>query len=150
MALATTASGVRQLLIKVGDGADPEVFAHPCLINSQRGLKLAAETNEIIVPDCADPDLMAWIQREKKSLSGGIDGAGVLHVPDLEDYFNWFKSADPKNVKTVVDLPSVSGGRIFTGAYHLTNFEITGERGDKVQCSISLQSTGEITIANNV
>lgn len=149
MAQATTASGVRQLLILVGDGGSPETFVHPCSINSQRGLVLTADTNDVIVPDCEDPDLMAWVEREKVSLGGTINGEGTLNVPDLDLFWDWFESSDPKNVKVVVDLEAVNGGRVFSGAWHLTNFELGGERGQKVSASITLQSSGAILKSNN-
>lgn len=148
MAQAKTASGSK-LLVKVGDGGTPETFAHSCTINAQRGLALTAETNDINVPDCDDPDLVTWVEREKRSLSGTITGEGVLNTPDIETYFNWWKSPDPKNVKVVVDVPAADGGRIFTGAFLLTQFELTGNRGDKVTASLSMASDGAITISNN-
>lgn len=149
MAQAKTASGVRQLLIKVGDGADPEAFTHPCTINSQRGLQLTADTNDVVVPDCADPDLMAWVEREKVSLSGAITGEGTLNTPDLDLFWEWFESPDPKNVMVVVDVDAADGGRIFTGPFLLTAFELAGEPGNKAQASITLQSSGAIVKSNN-
>ena len=145
MALAKYLKGV-QLLIQVGDGADPEVFAHPCLINASRGINITAETNDIKVPDCSDPDLMAWLVREKTAVSATIDGAGVLNTPDTEIYFNWVKSSAAKNIR--INLNGVSGanggGRI-NGVFHLTQFQLQGDRGDLVQCTIKMDSTGELT-----
>lgn len=148
MAQATTVPG-KSLLIKVGDGATPEVFTHNCSINAERGLQLSAQTNDINVPDCDDPDLMAWVEREKVSLSGQITGAGTLNAEDQDLFWDWFKSPDTKNVKVVTDIAGASGGRVFSGAFHCTNFEISGNRGEKCTCSITLQSSGEITMANN-
>lgn len=148
MAQATTVPG-KSLLIKVGDGGDPETFAHNCSINAERGLQLSAQTNDVNVPDCDDPDLMAWVEREKVSLSGSINGAGTLNAPDQDLFWAWFNSSDPRNVKVITDIAGASGGRIFSGAFHCTNFEISGTRGEKVNCSITLASSGAITMANN-
>jgi hypothetical protein len=145
MSLAKTLRGT-QLLIKVSDGASSPVFSHPCLINTSRGIQLTAEMNEVLVPDCSDPDLMAWLEREKKSLSATISGAGVLNTPDFPDYFDWFTSADPKACR--VELNGVSGangGGYLAGSFHLASLETSGDRGDKVQVTMSLPSTGEIT-----
>jgi hypothetical protein len=43
MTAITTLRGT-QLYIKVGNGADPEVFAHPCLINTKRGIKFTSSS----------------------------------------------------------------------------------------------------------
>ncbi len=141
MSLAKTLRGTK-LLIKVSDGASTPAFVHPCLINTSRGIQFTAEMNEVLVPDCADPDLMAWLEREKKSLSATINGAGVLNTPDTENYFNWFKDADPKACR--VELSGVTGGAngggYLSGSFHLSQFEITGDRGDKVQASMSFPS----------
>jgi hypothetical protein len=148
MAQATTIPG-KSLLIKVGDGGSPETFVHNCSINAERGLVLTAQTNDVNVPDCDDPDLMAWIEREKISLGGQINGAGTLHAEDVDLYFAWLASSSTKNVKVVTDISGASGGRVFTGAWHCTNFEISGNRGEKCSASITLLSSGAITIANN-
>lgn len=148
MALAKTAKGT-QLLIKIGDGADPEVFAHSCTINAERGIQFSAETNDVSVPDCTDPELLAWVEREKRSLSATINGAGVLNGPDADAYFDWLADADPKNVKVVLNIPGADGGVIFSGAFHLTQFELSGTRGEKVNCTIRLESDGAITVAAN-
>lgn len=145
MAQATVVAG-RLLLIKVSDGGGSPIFAHPCMINAARGINFTAETNSQRVPDCDNPELIAWQEREKVSLSAAINGAGVLHTPDTEFYFDWFKSEDPIAVR--VEFSGVSGangGGYWAGDFHLTSFEITGDLGDKVQVSIGLESDGEVT-----
>lgn len=148
MAQATTVPG-KSLLIKVGDGGSPETFTHNCTINAERGLQLSAQTNDVNVPDCDDPDLMAWVEREKVSLSGTINGSGTLNAPDQDLFWAWLSGSSTKNVKIVTDIAGASGGRVFSGAFHCTNFELSGNRGEKVNASITLQSSGAITFANN-
>jgi predicted secreted protein len=148
MAEVKHARGVK-LLIKIGDGESPEVFSTFCSINAERGITFTASTNEQEVVDCADPDAIAWMVREKSNLSASITGSGMLNTPDVEEFFDWLESPDSKNVKVVVDVPSSDGGVIFTGAFHLTEFSITGNRGEKMQASISLSSDGPITSAAN-
>jgi len=148
MAAVKHARGVK-LLIKVGNGASPEVFATYCTINAARGITFSADTNDQIIPDCENPDAVAWVGREKVSLSSTISGAGMLNTPDVETFFNWLASEETKNVEVVVDVPSADGGVVFTGAYHLTSFEITGDRGAKMEASIELVSDGEITVEDN-
>lgn len=148
MAEIKHARGVK-LLLKVGDGASPEVFSTYCSVNADRGITFTAGINEQDVIDCADPDAVAWVAREKTNLSAAITGSGMLNTPDVEEFFDWQTSEEAKNVKVVVDVPSADGGVIFSGRFHLTEFSITGNRGEKMQASISLSSDGEVTSAAN-
>lgn len=147
MTAPTTIRGSR-LLIKIGDGADPEVFTHPCSINAERGIEFSAEMTTTNVPDCDDPEAAQWTGREKKGKSATITGQGVLNASDQDLYFEWFDSEDTKNVKVADTISGASGGRIYTGAFHLTRFRKTGTVGDKVQVEITLESDGAITKSN--
>lgn len=148
MAAVKHTRGVK-LLLKVGDGASPEVFSQYCSINAERGITFTANTNDVDIPDCEDPDLLAWVVREKVNLSVSVTGSGTLNTPDVQEFVDWFESPEPRNCKIVVDVPSADGGVIFTGAFHLTEFTLTGNRGEKMQTSVSLNSDGAITSAAN-
>jgi len=148
MAQATTVRG-SALLIKVGDGADPEVFAHPCSINAERGLAFAAETRNNNVPDCDDPEAVVWQGTEKSSKGATITGSGTLNAEDQDLFFDWFESELTKNVKVFTNITGATGGRIYTGAFHLTQFEITGNLGEKVQVRVTLVSDGAVVKTNN-
>lgn len=148
MSTVKNARGVK-LVIKVGDGADPEVFTTKCSINAARGIKFSSTTNEFPDIDCDDPDAVAWTLREKSGLSAAVDGAGILNTPDVQSFYDWFISPDSKNCQVIVDVPSADGGVIFPGAFHLTEFDITGDRGTKQECTLSLVSDGEIGCVAN-
>jgi hypothetical protein len=145
MADAKTVRGTK-LLIKVSDGASSPTFAHPCLINTDRGISFNADTNDVVIPDCSNPDLMAWAAREKVTLSAEITGAGTLNTPDTSDYFDWVTSADPKAVRVELgDVALADGGGYWSGNFHLTRFEVNGTRGNRAQCAITMQSDGSVT-----
>lgn len=148
MALVKHARGVK-LLIKVGDGADPEVFTAMCSINAARSISGEAGTNDFNIPDCEDPDALAWVVREKNSLSYSFSGAGILDTDNVETFTDWLADPSSRNAQIVVDVPAADGGVIFAGAWHLTGFEITGDRGGKMETSISGVSDGEITVTAN-
>jgi hypothetical protein len=146
MVAVNHARGVK-LLLKVGDGAGPpEVFTPYCTINAARSITGEAATNDFNIPDCDDPDLMGWLSREKVSLSYSVQGAGILNTPDVEDMAEWLHSPDPRNCLIIVDVPAVDGGVQFAGAFHLTTFEITGDRGAKMEATLSLVSDGEVVV----
>lgn len=135
-----------QLLIQIGDGATPEVFAADCLINTERGIAFSADTNEFIVPDCNNPDDPAWKEVTKDGLSAQISGSGMLHTMSVEDWFAWFISKDTKNVRVKLNgVTLANGGGHWAGAFHCTAFEVTGNRNEKATCSTSLVSNGPVT-----
>lgn len=130
-----------QLYIKVGNGASPtETFTHPCLINTKRGIKFQSSTNKIVMPDCDNPDDPAWTEAIKDALSAMIDGAGKLDRAAVASYDAWFRSKDTKNVQ--VWLGTVG---YWQGAFHLTNWEISGDRNDYCDATVSLESSGALS-----
>jgi len=148
MAAVKHARGVK-LLLKVGDGASPEVFTAFCTINAARNIKGTTTTNSFNIPDCADPDLLAWVSREKVSIEYSVTGAGILNTPDVQDFSDWLADENSKNCQIVVDVPSADGGVIFEGAFHLTDFDITGDRGKKMEATLTLASDGPVTVVAN-
>lgn len=148
MAAIKHARGVK-LLLKLGNGADPEVFTAFCSVNAARGITFTAGTREYTVVDCTDPDAVAWMIREKESLSAAFNGAGMLNTPDVATFFSWLKDENSRNCQVVIDVPAIDGGLIFNGAWHLTEFAITGDKAAKQECSITCASDGEITSEAN-
>lgn len=141
MATPTTLSGT-QLLIKVGNAASPEVFTHPCLINAERGIQFSSSTQDVIVPDCTNPDDPAWREIEKDGLSATITGAGIMDnvLATIQTYDTWHRGQTTKNVQ--VWLGSIGK---WVGAFKLTEIAFTGERGNKVLVSLTLESDGSVT-----
>lgn len=130
-----------EFLVEVGDGNSPEVFAAPCGLTS-KSLNGQAATNDTNVPDCDDPDAASWLERDVVSLSRDITGSGVLAGEFFDTWNDWFESGDTKNVKVTIGTGTYQ--KVFTGAYLLSGFEITGSIGDKIQVNVSLASDGEV------
>ncbi len=133
------------ILIRVGDGGDPETFAHPCLINSTRAIQFTSTTSTTTAPDCADQNAPAWTATEKDALSATISGEGLMAADLTGEYFDWLISADAKNVEVVVNAGGGVDEQTFDGKFHLTNFEVSGARKDRSQVTISLVSDGPVT-----
>ena len=138
-----------KLVLKVGDGANSEVFTALCTINTSRGITISSPTNEFPQIDCNNPDAVAWLLREKSSVSAAVSGAGTVNTPDVGMLFDWAASPDSRNCKIILDVPSSDGGVIFTGKFHLTEFALTGDRGAKVTATMSLASDGTLTKTAN-
>lgn len=137
-----------KIMIKVGDGADPEVFAHPCLINASRSIQTSATTVDSVIPDCADQEAPAWTEREKDALSVTITGEGVMDASSTDEYYAWLTQAAAKNIQAVVNNGGGANEYTLSGQFHLTEFQISGERKERAQVSITLVSTGPITGAS--
>lgn len=150
MAQVKTMTG-EQLLVQIGDGATPtEAFAHDCLINTERGISWSASTVDTPVPDCDDPGAPAWITRDKSDVSGTVSGSGLLHTSSIEAWFDWIKSEDAKNCRILTNgVTGANGGGYWSGAFHLTEFAITGNRKELVTVSVTLALTGAATWTDN-
>jgi len=138
-----TAPGAK-LIIKLGDGATPEVFTAPCGINT-RGINFTKATNETNVPDCADPEAPSWTERGIVSMSTEVSGNGVLAMENLTNWQAFLDSTVSKNCQIWIDVPSTDHGGHWDGKFHLTGFNVTGEIGNKVQAAITMQSDGPVT-----
>jgi hypothetical protein len=144
MAEAKTLPG-KSLLIKVSDGGGTPVFAHPCLINTARGINFSSQSNERRIPDCTDPELIAWTKINKISLSAAITGAGVLNTPDNVFYFDWFNSDDAIAVRVEYSgVVLANGGGWWAGNFKCLTYNVQGDLGDEVQVDIGLQSHGAV------
>src|SRR5215218_4161521 len=129
MAAANVMNGT-SLLINVGNVAET-TFTHPCLINTERGIAFTSTTNDVLIPDCANPEDPAWVGRAKDGLSASVTGAGVLDTDSLEDFRIWFASEDARLCKIKVNVPLADGGGTWNVKMHLTAFSVTGNRGSK-------------------
>jgi len=142
MALAKTVK-FGDFIVQVGDGASPEVFSAPCGLTS-RGINKSASTNEQTVPDCADEDGAAWTARSTDALSAEISGSGVMDRDAYALWNEWFESAEARNVRVVVVGNLAAGGGHHAGAFILTAFNSTGERGQRVNVEVTLSSDGAV------
>jgi hypothetical protein len=133
-----------KLVLKVGDGASPEVFTSLCSINAERGVTFDGTFRDEVVPDCTDPDLLAWVAREAESLSMGVTGGGMSHKNDVKRLWDWWKSGDTKNCQLILDDDTPANVITWEGGFKLPNFELSGNRGEKVASSLTLASDGEV------
>lgn len=139
-----------KLLVQIGDGAGPETFTHDCLINTQRGIQFSSETNEVIQPDCDNPDDPAWKSVTKDGLSATISGAGTLYSASVETWWNWYKGDIGKNVRFNINLAGASGGGYWQGSFKLTQFEVAADGNkDTATATITLISDGEVSWTDN-
>ncbi|HEY0011557.1 MAG TPA: phage tail tube protein [Allosphingosinicella sp.] len=129
-----------QLLVKIGDGAATEVFTHPALINTSRGVSFSTNVESDELVDLADQSAPAQTVRRVRSTDCKIDGAGMLHAPDTKEWLDWAQGGEIKNIKVT------DGNWVITGPFVLTSFQVTGERLKSSTCQITLEQAGAVTI----
>ena len=148
MAFVAPVAG-ESLLIKVGDGGIPETFTHPCLINTDRAFEGSANTTTTEVADCATPSNPAKTVRVVKSVDYKVSGAGVLDATSANAYWAWLAAGTQKNVKVTQNLAGSAGGWTQTIPMVLTGFSVSGTRGDKQTCTISLMAADAAVLSTN-
>lgn len=146
MALATTYA-FSKLKVRIGDGASTESFSTPCGLNA-RALQRTKTLNEIDIPDCDDEDAPAWIGREVKSLDWKVTGEGVLAAEALPLWEAMFEAGESRNVQIEILTVGVANDTISKiGRAHLSSYEISGNRGEKVGVTIELTGDGALVDA---
>lgn len=137
-----------KLLIQIGDGAGPEVFTHDCLINMERAFEISADTSQTPVPDCTNVDAPSPKKTRKTAYSASISGRGLLHTTTLATWDAWVLSKNTKNCKVTTD--SATGGRSYTGAFHLVKLGIVGTPVEGYQeVTVELILDGVLTPSTN-
>lgn len=132
-----------KLLIAIGNGASPETFTHPCMINTARGIQFSSNATETLLPYCPpDEDLAGWIEREQDSLTATISGAGVLDavLTPFELFWDWFDLGLSKHVHVIVGALGYFNGSWICSA---KNIQGPGRR-EKVTFDCTLLSDGPI------
>jgi hypothetical protein len=145
MAAVNSTRGVKLVVKKLNTSVSPHVYQQICTINAQRGITFNAQTNDETIPDCADPDAIAWISREKQSLSVDVTGGGMNNKTDNIILWNWWKSPDSEPCQIVLDDDDPDKVITWEGNFHLTQYDMTGDRGQKVASTMTLSSDGEVT-----
>lgn len=143
MARPTTLRGSK-LLIKIGDGASPEVFVGPCALTT-KSFNRSASMNEFNIADCNDPDAPIWTERVKSALTASLSGSGTLAKESLDLYEEAFADQDSRNVQVTIDY--AVGPRTYVGRYHLATLNITGEQDGLIQVEMEWQSDGPVELS---
>jgi hypothetical protein len=140
MTAPTTYAGTA-LIIQVATDTSPETFAEPCGLTTKNfDEKSTANTN--IIPDCADPEALAWESTDISSRAVEISAQGILAQEALATW-NSFK-ADPNGRTCKIYL----GATLYaTGTFKVTDFKLSGQRGQKVNVDLTIKSDGEVIYA---
>lgn len=140
MTAPTTYSGTA-LIIQIGDDNSPETFAEPCGLTTKNfDEKSTANTN--IIPDCANPEALAWESTDISSRSVEISAQGILAQEVLATWNAFKADADGRNCKIYLSTTLYASGR-----FKVTDFKLSGQRGNKVNVDLTIKSDGEVIYA---
>ncbi|WP_266030422.1 phage tail tube protein [Brucella intermedia] len=144
MAQAKTLKFKDQILL-LGDGATPtEAFAAPCGFTSLN-MTVNIETNTTNVPDCEDPELPAWLESDEVSKQMVLGGSGVMDRDAMQVWRDWLMNGGEKNVRWLTAGTAAEGGGYWSAPAILTQYEETGERGQRWQNNIQVTLNGKPT-----
>lgn len=127
------------ILVQIGNGASPEVFAHDCTINGSRSLSLTAQTRDQTIPNCTNPSKPDKTVRDVESTDSTISGDGKVHSPST---LAWMQ----RRGKVVNIRVRQAGVWRVAGPYILTQFDITGAAREFTTAQITLVQADEPTI----
>lgn len=133
---------IRSIYIKIGDGANPEVFSNDCTINTDRGIQFQSQGQDVYVPDCTDPETPAWRDHNITGLSATLSGNGVLDTDSIEDFDAWFRSGAAKNIQVF----AADKGN-WAGAFKLTGWELKSNPTDGSEATFSCTMESHGTVA---
>lgn len=134
-----------QQSVLLGDGATPtEVFSAPCGF-TELTMTVNIETNTTNVPDCADPDLPAWLASDEVSKQMTISGNGILDTDAMQEWRDWLMTGGEKNVRWMTAGAAADGGGYFQAPAIMSAYEETGARGQRWSLSATLTLNGKPT-----
>jgi predicted secreted protein len=130
----------RELLIKRGDGAGPEVFTALCGLDA-RSFTVNNNLVDVSVPDCITPGGKVWQSMAYGIQSLAFTGSGIFsndaqNVSLFADVFN----QTARNYQVIV--PGIG---TFQGAFHVENIGFSGAKEGNEEYELSFRSTGVVT-----
>lgn len=145
-----TGNQTTRLVIQLGDGADPEVFAFTCGANTF-GVTLTNNLGENAALDCDNPlDVPAAIIRHLETQDTSATIAGMVTTEAWPTWRGWADAGDEKNVKIVLDESAANNGGFWTLPCYLSGLELGKESSGKVTFNATITSAGQRVWTNAV
>jgi len=123
------------------DPAGTGTYTAPCGFTS-KSLNLSKDLSDILLPDCDNPDEVAWVGRDAISRSGAVSGEGVLAASSVETWLDAYDDDDSVAVKIEIEFTTKT--ITWTGRFHIESFEASASQGERCLANVSLQSDGAL------
>ncbi|KEA07480.1 phage tail tube protein [Rhizobium rhizogenes] len=125
----------RLLLIKVGDGADPEVFSNLCGLKD-RSFDLSANSVDTTKPSCTNPGGPVQKTGRPGITSRTFQGSGVfVSSAAMKAFMTHVINATVFNAQVIVP-----GLGTFEGSYFVTSFTASGDMENDLQFSATFEA----------
>lgn len=121
--------------------AGPVTYLAPCGFTS-KSFTLTKNLQEIDIPDCDDPDAVAWIGRDAQNLSAVITGEGVAAAESVPDWNDAWQSVE--SIPAKVEIEFSSGTLTYTGLFQVDSLAFNAEQAGRVTLNVNMQSDGEV------
>jgi TP901-1 family phage major tail protein len=131
----------RALLVKISDGASPEVFANLCGLNSKT-LTINNSMIDVTTPDCTTPSGALWTESLGGLKSVSVSGDGFFEDSTTETRMNTVAMLADAKTNFQIVVPAFG---TYAGAFYIASLEFGGETEGGVTYSLSLESTGAVT-----
>lgn len=138
-----TGTQTTRLVIQLGDGADPEVFAFTCGANTF-GITLTNNLGENSALDCDSPlDVPASIVRHLETQDTSVTISGMVTTEAWDTWRTWADGGTEKNVKILLDESAANDGGFWTVPAYLQQLELGKESSGKVTFTATITGAGQ-------
>lgn len=130
--------------ILMGDGATPEVFSPICGITTRNFTK-QVNTNDVFVPDCADPEDIPHRRVNPTGLQWDLAGEGLLNLANWQELDAAVGVTGNFRFRVARPTGSTTGTGYYHGRAMITNMQIGGVvgGGEFASVSLTIASDGE-------
>ncbi|MDO6587329.1 phage major tail protein, TP901-1 family [Salipiger sp. 1_MG-2023] len=136
----------RTLLIKIGDGAETEVFATLCGLTT-KSVTLNNGSFDVTTADCTTPGGQLWREVMTGARSFSVSGNGYFEDSATEELLRAaaFGTGETDTADAVANFQIIIPDfGTFEGAFHIDSMDFGGAQEDGVTYSLSLTSTGYV------
>jgi predicted secreted protein len=129
----------RTLLIKVGDGADPEIFSYVCGLKD-RSFDLSANSVDTTKPSCTDPGGPVQKTGRPGIVSRTFQGSGTfVSSAAMKSFMVHVINATVFNAQV-----TVPGLGTFEGPFFVANFQASGDMENDMQFSATFEAAAPL------
>jgi len=132
--------------ILMGDGAEPEVFTPICGLTA-RNFTQQVNTNDVFIPDCADPEDVPIRRLVPTGKQWDLSGDGLMNLLQRDEIDAALGVTANYRFRIGRPAGSVVGTGYYEGPAMLTNIQWGGNSGggEFASASIAIASDGEWT-----
>ncbi|AGB71031.1 MULTISPECIES: phage tail tube protein [Rhizobium] len=130
----------RLLLIKIGDGADPEVFTNLCGLKT-RSFNMSANEVDTTIPSCTNPGGPVQKTSRPGIANRTFTGSGNFVSSAASDVFmNHVRASEAFNAQVIVP-----GDGTYQGSWMVTDFSFSGDVEPNMEFSATFVAADVLT-----